>query len=65
VKVATFNINNINKRLDNLFGLQTSLSGNVGHGGPSLQAGYTWGKSLDDVRRHYRRNRIHRGCDVV
>jgi len=20
-----------------------------GHGGPSLQAGYTWGKSLDDV----------------
>src|SRR5580700_10920580 len=29
--------------------LQTSLSGNVGHGGPSLQAGYTWGKALDDV----------------
>jgi len=29
--------------------LQTSFSGNVGHGGPSLQAGYTWGKSLDDV----------------
>ena len=29
--------------------LQTSLSGKVGHGGPSLQAGYTWGKSLDDV----------------
>jgi len=29
--------------------LQTSLSGSVGHGGPSLQAGYTWGKSLDDV----------------
>ncbi len=29
--------------------LQTSLSGTVGHGGPSLQAGYTWGKSLDDV----------------
>jgi hypothetical protein len=29
--------------------LQTSLSGNIGHGGPSLQAGYTWGKSLDDV----------------
>jgi hypothetical protein len=29
--------------------LQTSLSGNLGHGGPSLQAGYTWGKSLDDV----------------
>lgn len=29
--------------------LQTSLSGNLGHGGPALQAGYTWGKSLDDV----------------
>src|SRR6202023_2511936 len=29
--------------------LQTSLSGNVGHGRPSLQAGYTWGKALDDV----------------
>ncbi len=29
--------------------LQTSLSGNVKHGGPSLQAGYTWSKSLDDV----------------
>jgi hypothetical protein len=29
--------------------LQASLSGNVGHGGPSLQAGYTRGKSLDDV----------------
>jgi hypothetical protein len=29
--------------------LQTSLSGTVRHGGPSLQAGYTWGKSLDDV----------------
>ena len=29
--------------------LQTSFSGNVGHNGPSLQAGYTWGKSLDDV----------------
>ncbi len=29
--------------------LQTSLAGTVGHGGPSLQAGYTWSKSLDDV----------------
>ena len=29
--------------------LQTSLSGQIGHGGPGLQAGYTWGKSLDDV----------------
>jgi hypothetical protein len=29
--------------------LQSSLSGTVGHGGPALQAGYTWGKSIDDV----------------
>ncbi len=29
--------------------LQTSLAGQVGHGGPGLQASYTWGKSLDDV----------------
>ena len=29
--------------------MQTSLSGNVGHGGPSLQASYTWSKSLDDT----------------
>jgi hypothetical protein len=30
-------------------GLQTSLAGQVGHGGPALQAGYTFAKSLDDV----------------
>lgn len=29
--------------------LQTSLSGNIGHIGPLLQAGYTWSKSLDNV----------------
>jgi hypothetical protein len=29
--------------------LQTSLAGQVGHSGPGLQAGYTWGRSLDDV----------------
>jgi hypothetical protein len=29
--------------------LQTSLSGSVKHGGPGIQAGYTWAKSLDDV----------------
>ena len=29
--------------------LQTSLSGTLVHGGPSLQAGFTWAKSLDDV----------------
>ena len=27
--------------------LQTSISGQVGHGGPGIQASYTWGKSLD------------------
>ncbi|WP_371715345.1 carboxypeptidase regulatory-like domain-containing protein [Granulicella sp. L56] len=29
--------------------LQASLTGNVGHRGPSLQASYTWGKALDDT----------------
>ena len=29
--------------------LQTSLSGTVGHGGPGIQASYTWGKSLDST----------------
>ncbi|HUB53388.1 MAG TPA: carboxypeptidase regulatory-like domain-containing protein [Terracidiphilus sp.] len=29
--------------------LQTSLGGQVAHGGPGIQASYTWGKSLDDV----------------
>jgi hypothetical protein len=29
--------------------LQTSLSGSIAHGGPSLQAGYTWSKSLDNA----------------
>ncbi len=28
--------------------LQTSLSGTVGHGGPGIQASYTWSKSIDD-----------------
>ncbi|WP_263358986.1 TonB-dependent receptor [Acidicapsa ligni] len=29
--------------------LQTSLSGMVPHGGPGIQASYTWGKSIDDT----------------
>jgi hypothetical protein len=29
--------------------LQTSLSGNVGHSGPGVQASYTWSKSLDNT----------------
>ncbi|HEV2215028.1 MAG TPA: TonB-dependent receptor, partial [Terracidiphilus sp.] len=29
--------------------LQTSLSGTVGHGGPGLQASFTWSRSIDDT----------------
>jgi hypothetical protein len=29
--------------------LQTSLAGTVRHGGPGIQASYTWGKSIDDA----------------
>jgi hypothetical protein len=29
--------------------LQASLSGTMGHGGPGVQASYTWGKSIDDT----------------
>jgi hypothetical protein len=29
--------------------LQTSLSGTMGHGGPGIQASYTWAKSLDET----------------
>lgn len=29
--------------------LQTSLAGTFRHGGPGIQAGYTWSKSLDDT----------------
>jgi hypothetical protein len=29
--------------------LQTSLQGTIAHGGPGVQASYTWAKSLDDV----------------
>ena len=29
--------------------LQTSLSGTVAHGGPGVQASYTWSKSIDDT----------------
>jgi Carboxypeptidase regulatory-like domain len=33
----------------NYHALQTSLSGTVGHGGPGIQASYTWSKSIDDT----------------
>ena len=29
--------------------LQTSLSGTMGHGGPGIQASFTWSKSIDDT----------------
>ena len=29
--------------------LQTSLAGTIRHGGPGIQAGYTWSKALDDT----------------
>jgi hypothetical protein len=29
--------------------LQTSLAGTVGHGGPGIQASYTWSKSIDNT----------------
>jgi len=29
--------------------LQTSLSGTIGHGGPGIQASFTWSKSIDDT----------------
>ena len=29
--------------------LQTSISGSVGHGGPGVQASYTWGKAIDNT----------------
>jgi hypothetical protein len=29
--------------------LQTSLAGSMGHGGPGVQASYTWSKSIDDT----------------
>jgi hypothetical protein len=33
----------------NYHALQTSLSGTIGHGGPGIQASYTWGKTIDDT----------------
>jgi hypothetical protein len=33
----------------NYHALQTSLSGSIGHGGPGLQASYTWSKAIDDT----------------
>ena len=38
-----------NRSHSSYHGLQTSITGNLGHAGPSIQASYTWSKSLDDV----------------
>jgi hypothetical protein len=38
-----------NRSHSSYHGLQTSVTGNLGHAGPGLQASYTWAKSLDDV----------------
>ncbi len=39
----------INNSHSTYHALQTSLSGTVGHGGPGVQASYTWSKSIDDT----------------
>jgi hypothetical protein len=39
----------INNSHSTYHALQTSLAGTVGHGGPGVQASYTWGKSIDDT----------------
>jgi hypothetical protein len=46
-----FGVENIMKAAahSNYHALQTSLSGAIGHGGPGIQASYTWSKSIDDA----------------
>jgi Carboxypeptidase regulatory-like domain len=46
-----FGVENVitNRAHSTYHALQTSLSGTVPHGGPGIQASYTWGKSLDDT----------------
>jgi Carboxypeptidase regulatory-like domain/TonB dependent receptor len=39
----------INTAHSSYHSLQTSLSGTVAHGGPGIQASYTWAKSIDDT----------------
>jgi hypothetical protein len=42
--------NVINRRAHSTYhALQTSISGTMGHGGPGIQASYTWSKSLDNA----------------
>ncbi|HEY1902393.1 MAG TPA: carboxypeptidase regulatory-like domain-containing protein [Terracidiphilus sp.] len=47
--IGGFGVENVitNDAHSSYHALQTSLAGTVGHGGPGLQASYTWSKSLD------------------
>jgi hypothetical protein len=49
--IGGFGVENVinNNSHSTYHALQTSLSGTVGHGGPGIQASYTWGKSIDDT----------------
>jgi hypothetical protein len=49
--IGGFGVENVitNDAHSSYHALQTSLSGTLGHGGPGIQASYTWSKSLDDV----------------
>lgn len=49
--IGGFGVENviINNSHSSYNALQTSLSGTVGHGGPGVQASYTWSKSIDDT----------------
>ncbi len=49
--IGGFGVENIitNNSHSSYHALQTSLSGTVPHGGPGIQASYTWGKSIDDT----------------
>jgi hypothetical protein len=49
--IGGFGVENIikNDSHSTYHALQTSLSGTIGHGGPGIQASYTWGKSIDDT----------------
>jgi hypothetical protein len=47
--IGGFGVENVitNDAHSSYHALQTSLAGSVGHGGPGIQASYTWSKSID------------------
>ena len=49
--IGGFGVENVitNQAHSSYHALQTSLSGTMAHGGPGIQASYTWGKSIDDT----------------